>query len=131
MTLTKEHYCQIQDSGRTFSDQTGRFPTTSRKGIKYIMVCYHHDTNAISAEPLKNRTEGEINRAFENMHTKLCTAGYTPKCHRLDKKCSQSLQQLMEEKDLDFQSVPPHIHWRNLAERAIKALRMFWLVWQV
>ena len=87
-TPTEEHYHQVQESGRTFSDQTGRFPHTSSKGKKYIMLWYHYDTNAITTEPLKNRTEGEINRAFEKLHTKLCAAGYTPKCHRIDNECS-------------------------------------------
>lgn len=96
------------------------------------MVWYHYDTNAITTESSKNRTEGEINRVFEKMHTKLCAAGYTPKCHIIDNECAQSLQQLMDEKGLDFQLVPPHIHRRNLAERAIKTLRnVFWQFWQV
>ena len=30
-----------------------------------------------------------------------------------------SLQQLMDDKELDYQLAPPHIHRHNLAERAI------------
>ena len=34
-----------------------------------------------------------------------------------------SLQQLMDDKELDYQLVPPHIHRRNLVERAIKTFK--------
>ena len=31
-------------SGKMYTDQTGRFPVTSRKGNKYILVAYHYVT---------------------------------------------------------------------------------------
>ena len=37
----------------TFSDQTGQFPTRSKRGNKYIMVMVEVDSNAILVEPLK------------------------------------------------------------------------------
>lgn len=43
----------ITSSGRTFSNQTGRFPITSSHGNKYIMVVYCHDVNAILVETMK------------------------------------------------------------------------------
>ena len=33
----------IEITGKVFSDQTGRFPVTSSRGNKYIMVVYDHD----------------------------------------------------------------------------------------
>ena len=38
---------------KKYTDQTGRFPVTSSKGNKYILVAYHYNSNTIHAEPLK------------------------------------------------------------------------------
>jgi hypothetical protein len=43
-------------TGKVFSDQTGRFPQTSSRGNKYIMVFYDFDSSAILAEPMKSRS---------------------------------------------------------------------------
>ena len=77
------------------------FPHTSSKGNKYIMIWYHYDINTIITESMKNRTEGEINRAFKKVHDKLTTQGYDPKVHMIDNKCSTSLKEIMENDKLD------------------------------
>ena len=46
----------------TFSDQTGQFPTQSKRGNKYIMVMVEVDSNAILVEPLKSRKDAELIR---------------------------------------------------------------------
>ena len=46
---------------KLYTDQTGRFPYTSFKGNQYVMVAYDaHDSNAIFAEPMRNRTAGAM-----------------------------------------------------------------------
>ena len=45
----------IEFTGKVSTDQTGRFPVTFHRGIKYPMVLYDHDSNAILAEPLTSR----------------------------------------------------------------------------
>ena len=65
------------------------------------MVWYHYDINAIITEPMKNRSEGEINRAFQKIHDKLTKQGYTPKVHRIDNECSKSLKEIMENDELE------------------------------
>ena len=47
-----------------FSDQTGQFPTRSRRGNKYIMVMVEIDSNAILVEPMKSRKDTEMIRAY-------------------------------------------------------------------
>jgi hypothetical protein len=48
------------------TDQTGgAFPHTSQQGNRYIMVAIHLDANYIFVEPMKNRTEGEMLRAYQ------------------------------------------------------------------
>ena len=51
--------------GNINTDQTGRFPVTSRKCKKYVFVLYYYDTNAIITEPLKDITGKEILRAYK------------------------------------------------------------------
>ena len=50
-------------SGKIYTDQTGCFPVTSRKGTKYVCVVYCYDTNAIITETLKENTGKVILRA--------------------------------------------------------------------
>ena len=40
----------IELNGTISTDQTGRFPIVSPKGIQYTMVLYNYDSNAILAE---------------------------------------------------------------------------------
>jgi hypothetical protein len=55
-------YATTVDSGQINTDQTGRFPvvTLSSRGNTYIMVLYEYNGNAIMAEPITNRTAGEL-----------------------------------------------------------------------
>ncbi len=50
----------IEVTGQIYSDQTGRFPQTSSRGNKYIMIVYDYPFNAILAEPITSRTEDEL-----------------------------------------------------------------------
>ena len=69
----------IAETGKTFSDQMGRFPATSSKGNKYIMIMYDYDSNNILGEAIKSRTGDELLRAFKIMHGKLKQCGLNPK----------------------------------------------------
>ena len=54
---------QKPEKGRTYSDQTGRFPYQSSGGTKYIFILYDYDSNAILKEELKDRTAGNLTQA--------------------------------------------------------------------
>ena len=111
------------DTNAIATDLTGRFPVTSSKGNKYILVMYEHDTNNILTEPLKNRSELEHIRAFNKLHTVLSERGFTPKHLRLDIEASMAYKANLRAKNIDFQLVPPHDHKRNPAERAIQTFK--------
>jgi hypothetical protein len=49
-------YAAIIDAGQIYTDQTGRFPVVSSKGNKYIMILCDYDSNAILAQPIKDRS---------------------------------------------------------------------------
>ena len=50
-------------SGKMYTDQTGRFPVTSSKRNKYILVTYHYESNTIHAEPLNKRSGLDLTTA--------------------------------------------------------------------
>ena len=50
-----------------FSDQTGQFPTRSKRGNKDIMMMVEIDSYAILVEPLKSRKDPELRRAIAHL----------------------------------------------------------------
>ena len=97
-------------SSKIYRDQTGRFPITSSRGYKYIMVAYEYNSNNILAEPIKSRTSLHIKNAYQTMSKLLCSRGLTPRTHVLDNECSKVQKEYMEEENETFQLVPPHLH---------------------
>jgi len=131
---TLECFATIVDnssSGKAYHDLTGQFPHTSTRGNKYLLVHYDYDSNAILAEPLKNRTSGEIKRAWLVLVEKLTRNGNAPKTYIMDNEASHDLKQACKKYELNYQLVPPHMHRRNAAERAIQSFKItflqFWL----
>lgn len=126
-TKTKELYATIvtlsADTNKIYTDQTGRFPVQSSQGNKYLMVLYDYDSNAILAEPLKNRNDTTILAAFEKMHNQLIASGLKPALHILDNEASNILRRFLSKQDIAFQLAPPHSHRRNAAERAIRTFK--------
>ena len=60
---TKNIICALEPflpKEKAFSDLTGRFPHRSSRGTEYLLIVYHHDSNAILVEPVKNRQAAEI-----------------------------------------------------------------------
>ena len=51
-------------SRKIYTEQIGRFPITSSRGYKYIMIAYDYDFNNILAEPIKSRTSLNIKNAY-------------------------------------------------------------------
>jgi hypothetical protein len=111
------------DTGQIYTDQTGRFTVISRKGNKYIVVLYEYDGSEILEGPIKNRTAPELLRAFQVMEKKLTARGLQPKLMRLDNEASQLLNSYLHDKNIFFQLVPPYIHRKNAAERAIRSFK--------
>ena len=72
-----------------YTDQSEKFPKKSIKGNHYIMVLIEINSNAILVEAMKNRSAGEMIRAYLVLISCLRNAGVTPKMHILDNKCSE------------------------------------------
>ena len=70
--------------GKIYTDQRGRFPVTSSKGNKYILVTYHYDSNTLHAEPLKKRSGLDLTAAYQKLRSLLTNRGFIPHIHILD-----------------------------------------------
>ena len=110
-------------SGKNYTDHTGRFLVTSSRGFKYIMVAYDHNSNTIHAKPMKNCSVPELLKVYTKIHNIISKRRLAPKMHYLDNNFPTVLQKFITEKDERFQLVPPHLHRRNSAERAIQTLK--------
>jgi hypothetical protein len=125
-TEHKTHNCFVtfmEPTGQIYTDQTGRFVSASSNGNQYLMILYDYDSNHIFAQPFKTRTAGNILKAFQTLHQRLCRAGCRPKLHRLDNECSTILKTFLTDEAIDYQLVPPGVHRRNAAERAIRTFQ--------
>ena len=95
----------------------------SDRGNNYILVAYRYDANNILAKPLKKRTGTCIISGITKIHDKLRKRGLTPKLHIMDDEVSEDLKKYFEDSDIQFQLVPPHMHQRNAAERAVRTFK--------
>ncbi len=109
--------------GTIYTNQPGHFPKRSSKGNQYIMVLTHIDSKVILVEAMKNRTAGKMICAYQVLINWLLQAGVTPKQHILDNKCSEEFKATIRKNNMTFQLVPPHDHWRNIAEKAIQTFK--------
>ncbi len=58
---------------KIWTDQPGCFPKKSSKGCQYMMVLTESESNAILVEAMKNRTSGEMIRAYQVLVDQLCS----------------------------------------------------------
>jgi hypothetical protein len=102
-----------------YHDLTGRFPHRSSRGNEYLLIVYDYDSNSILHCALKNKTGGEIKRGWIDIHERLARGGNQPNMYILDNEASADLKRSLKKYELTYQLVPPHVHRRNAAERAI------------
>ena len=84
------------------------------------MVMCEMDSDAILFEATKNRTAGEMIRAYQALIDKLALCGIQPKHHVLDNKVSEEFKSSIKRNNMTFQLVPSDNHRRNIVERGIQ-----------
>ena len=122
-------YTKVYDVRNTvFSDQTGQFPTRSKRGNHYIMVMVEIDSNAILVEPITSRTDAELTRTYHAMMLRLKQAGIIPQKHILDNEVSNAMKTIIcDEYKMKLELVPSGCHNRNTAELAIRKFKAHFL----
>jgi hypothetical protein len=104
-------------------DMPGRYPLTSARGHKYIMVFYDYDLNYINAIPIKSRKSSELVNAFTICYDELKQRGFKARVLRLDNEISKELINAIDAAGLDYQIASPGDHRLNDAERAIQTFK--------
>ena len=87
------------------------------------MVLLEVDSNAILAEPMKDRTSGEMTRAYSSIMDRLHSYGIKPTLDILDNECSGEFKTTIHSYGATYQLVPPNNHRRNVAEKAIQVFK--------
>ena len=113
----------FQTKNTAYHDLTGRFPHRSSRGNEYLLIVYDHDSNSILHCALKNKSGAEIKRGWIQIHERLAKRGNQPKMYILDNEASHELKKALSKYELTYQLVPPHVHRRNAAERAIRTYK--------
>ena len=92
------------------------------------MVAYHCDANIILTCPFKSRKDQHRLAAYNAIMTRLKRKGLTVDLQIFNNEASAAYKQLIgDEWGAKFQLVPPNIHCRNAAERAIRTFKAhFW-----
>ena len=106
-----------------FTDDTGRFHPRARSGNQYIMVALHTSSNAILIRPFASKHDTHRIPAYNDIFARLAAVGATPDVHIMDNECSTALQRAIAANKCKLQLVPPHVHRRNAAERAIRTFK--------
>ena len=123
-TKTNKIFATIIDyRSEIFTDATGPFPVVSSRGNKYVFVLYEYYSNYIMITPIKDKKKTTTIEAFKKQLNTLKRCGLKPKLQKLDNEASQLLLEYINDENIDYQLVPPHMHQRNLAERAIQTFK--------
>jgi hypothetical protein len=108
-------YAATIETNKIYSDLTGRFPTTSLSGNKYILILYDYDSNIVLSAPMKNRGDKEMVRSFDLLIQSLIIRGLKPHLQCLDNEASLALRNYLTKQGINYQLAPPHIHQINNA----------------
>jgi hypothetical protein len=102
----------IMETNQIYTYLTGRFPTTSLIGNKYILILYYYDSNSVLSAPIKNRGDKDMVRAFDLLIQSLIICGLKPSVQRLDNEASLALRNYLTKQGIDYQLAPLYIHRR-------------------
>lgn len=71
------------------------------------MVVFEIGSNKILVDPMKNRTERQIVRAYQTLVDRLKDKGIFPKLHILDNESSEEMKVVIKKNNTEYQLVPP------------------------
>jgi hypothetical protein len=117
------HLCELPLS-RLYTDDTGRFPIRAQSGNQYIMVAYHTMSNAILIQPFTTKHDRHRLAAADTIMTRLQRRQLPVDTIILDNEASADYRRNITDKwHCTYQLVPPDMHRRNAAERAIRTFK--------
>ena len=82
--------------------------------MKYVMIFYVYDANAIIAYPLCNKTSKEMLETYQDLYKKLTKCGFKPKLHKLDNETYKEVEDFVMDQQTVLQYTPPDMHRQTL-----------------
>ena len=77
----------------------------SLSGMQYICVLYDYDSNAILVEPMKSRSDTDMEKAYTKLYDYLTGRGLKPKLNVMDNEASTAIKKLLTQRDTKFRAV--------------------------
>jgi hypothetical protein len=117
----KDVYLMVFDATKKsmFTDQTGKFPITSARGNKYIMVAVELDGNYIDGEPLQSRAAKSLTKAYQAIFQRWKVTGVIcPNWHILDNEAPEELKQAIRDNKCRVELTPTDQHRRNCRQKS-------------
>ena len=105
--------------GYVASDQTGKFPIISNKGMLYICVFYIYDPNYITGIALKSSKKRSYCENIKKCDL-IINRGCKPRLHKMDNETSKKVEDFIESQNTQHHYTPPNCHRTNPAIRALQ-----------
>ena len=123
-SISNEVHIKTTQISKLYTDETGRFPATSRTGNQYIMVEYHCDANEIIAVPFKSRKDKDRIVAYNSIMQRLKDRNMLVNPQILDNEASKEYKAIIKDQcKIKYQLVTSHIHRQTYAKRAIRTFK--------
>eukprot|EP00804_Cyclotella_cryptica_P006024 CCRYP_000276-RA/>CCRYP_000276-RA protein AED:0.08 eAED:0.08 QI:0/0/0/0.66/1/1/3/0/1069 len=125
---SKELHLWDKPISKLFTDDMGRFPVRSRSVNQYLMLAYHCDTNVILIKPFQSCHDRHCIPAYNKLMGRLTARAHTVDHQVLDNEASaEYCRVITEDWNCSYQLVPPNMHRRNIAQRAIQTFKAHFL----
>jgi hypothetical protein len=113
-------FIKVNPLNRLYTDDTGHFPVKACSGNQYVMIAYHANSNLILQQAFKSRNDCHRIAAYNSIMTRLAARSLAVNLQILDNEGSTAYKEAITFKwNAKFQLIPPDMHRRNQAERAI------------
>ena len=118
-----EHvYLRVVNMGHdNHTDGTGRIPTPSMKGNKYVLVSVYD--GYIKMQAHRDRSAEDYVKTYTELFAFMQARNKVISVQRLDNEKSSDLEELFKASNIPYQYVPPHCHRALKAERAIRSAK--------
>ena len=117
-------HIKVLATSKLFTDDMGRFPIRAMSGNQYIMLAFHEQANVILVQPFKTKADTHRIPAYNVIMTRLKKRNLGVDLQVLDNEASAAYTNCIEnEWHCSHQKVPPDMHRRNKAERAIRTFK--------
>jgi hypothetical protein len=125
---SNEVYIRIVPISKLYTNDTGRFPVKAHLGNQYVMIAFHANGNLILQQAFKTRSNKHCIAAYNAIMTCLAARGLLVDLQILDNEASAAYKHAITVTwQAKFQLVPPDMHRRNWAERAIRTFKYHFL----